>query len=578
MKNNRMIAFGCLFLLAGSLAASFGQSDSPLLEHLEDKKPAVDAEVLTPGSGKRVFVLPVRGMISDVMLESMERRVKEAQAEGVDVVVFEIDTWGGLVISALDICNYIKSMEDVHTIAWIHPKAISAGAMISVACDEIVVGARARFGDCAPISIGGDSMAETERSKATSPILEEFRDSARANGYSVALCEAMVKLGEAIYQVRDTEADELIYIYESQLEDYGLQKSDLVKGVRRNPGVKAPEVKTTDAEDKKTSRASRRKKGAQGRGGEVETIYELVKLANPADTLLTISQDETLEYGFATAMVKDDEELGAHTEAAGGVVERYEITWSEDLVNWLTDPMIRSALLMIAMICGYMELQAPGLGLPGGIAVGALVIFVGAPYLAGLAGVIDVLLIVAGISLILVEMFVLPGFGVAGLSGMVLLMVGAMMTFVQSEPSGPGDPDWAPGLPELQGTWDMLRSGTLSMTVAAIVSLVVMYLLTKHFGSIPLFKGMRMGEAPKVVSEAGGGGTKVEVVDVVGVVEAAAKKGEAGVALTDLHPVGRARFGNRVVDVVSEGGWIEVGKEVRVIEVSGSHVLVKEVG
>jgi membrane-bound serine protease (ClpP class) len=566
MKCSRLILAGCVFLWIGSFAASFAQSDSPLLEHINNPEsppqstseaPAGETEAASEAEGKRVFVLPVRGMISDVMLESMQRRVEQAHEEGVDVVVFEMDTWGGLVTSALNICDYIKSLDDVHTIAWVNPKAISAGAMISVACDEIVVGNRARFGDCAPISIGGDSLAETERSKATSPILEEFRDSATQNGYPVALCEAMVQLSEAVYQVRNTETDELIYIYESQLEDHGLKKSDLVKGVKRAPVSKDKK----DAEDADETSEDE----------VVETIYELVALANPEDTLLTISQDETLEYGFATAMVKDDAELATHTDAADGEIDRYEITWSEEMVNWLTDPSVRSLLLMVAMICGYMELQSPGVGLPGAVAAIALTVFVVAPYMAGLAGVMDVLLITIGIVLILVELFVLPGFGVAGLSGMLCLMVGAMMTFVQSEPGDPDNPGWAPGMPELQGSWDMLHEGMLSLCAAAIVSMVGIYFLTKHFGAIPLFKGMRMegAAAPVTVDE--------EHV-AAGVIEAPVKKGEAGVTLTDMHPVGRARFGNRVVDVVSQGGWIEAGKEVRVIEVEGVRVVVKEVG
>ena len=101
-----------------------------------------------------------------------------------------IDTYGGIVTSGLDISRFIKQQTDVHTIAFVHNKAISAGAMIAMACDEIVMEPSAVIGDCAPIMLRTDGsldpMPDTERAKMESPVLADFRDSAQRNGYSHA--------------------------------------------------------------------------------------------------------------------------------------------------------------------------------------------------------------------------------------------------------------------------------------------------------------------------------------------------------------------------------------------------------
>ncbi|MBV8781530.1 MAG: ATP-dependent Clp protease proteolytic subunit, partial [Phycisphaerae bacterium] len=132
-----------------------------------------------PGSRSAIVVL--RGEIDDLARDGLEKRFAEARATGARTIILDINTYGGMVTSALDISGFLKRQTDVHTIAFVDEKAISAGAMIAVACDEIVMDPSAVIGDCAPIVFKTDgaieTMGATERAKAEGPVLADFLDS-----------------------------------------------------------------------------------------------------------------------------------------------------------------------------------------------------------------------------------------------------------------------------------------------------------------------------------------------------------------------------------------------------------------
>ena len=89
------------------------------------------------------------------MLRSIKRRVDSAGKQGCSVLIFEIDTLGGQILSALEISQYLKELptKNFITVAWVHPKAYSAGAMITAACQHVVMSTAGQYGDCAPIAV-----------------------------------------------------------------------------------------------------------------------------------------------------------------------------------------------------------------------------------------------------------------------------------------------------------------------------------------------------------------------------------------------------------------------------------------
>jgi len=145
---------------------------APVIARAE--KPAVP----TPAA-----IVRLEGRIDDYNYEQFIKRFDRAKAAGAKVVIVDIDTYGGLVSAGLDISKFLKSQNEVRTIAFVSSKAISAGAMIALACDEIVMNPVAQLGDCAPIvpreGGGIETLGQAERAKAESPILADFAGSAR---------------------------------------------------------------------------------------------------------------------------------------------------------------------------------------------------------------------------------------------------------------------------------------------------------------------------------------------------------------------------------------------------------------
>jgi membrane-bound serine protease (ClpP class) len=148
------------------------------------------------------------------------------------------------------------------------------------------------------------------------------------------------------------------------------------------------------------------------------------KLIVDDDELLTLTADQAFEYGIARAKVKDLagaleylEERDDVTFAGEPMV--LETLWSEEMVRWLNSPAVMAVLVMLALLGVYIEFSTPGIGLPGLVAVICFAIIIGSKYLIGLANWVEVALFIVGILLLLVEFFVLPGFGIAGKLGCI---------------------------------------------------------------------------------------------------------------------------------------------------------------
>jgi membrane-bound serine protease (ClpP class) len=149
-------------------------------------------------------------------------------------------------------------------------------------------------------------------------------------------------------------------------------------------------------------------------------------------------------------------------------------------------------------------------------------------------------------------------------AGIVLMMIGLVMTFVQVEP-GPGF------MPTLPGTWDMLAEGVLTMFVALALSAVGLYFLTKHFGHLPLFSRLVLSDGLSAGAATSDSPSSPPTATELGV-----HIGDTGTVTAMLRPVGRAMIGDKLVDVVSDGQWIEPDKTIRVVSVQGNRIVVEE--
>ncbi len=507
----------------------------------------VEAKVSAKVPVQMAAIIPIKDEINDVTFASMKRRVEKAREAGATIIVFEMDTPGGLVTSALDICNYIKNLTDHKTVAWVHPMAYSAGVMISLSCDEVVMSRSSRMGDCAPIIIsptdGLQTLGKTERAKAESPILKEFQDSANVGGYNRLLCEAMVRTGSEIWWLEDADDGERRF----ELTD---KKDKLL----------SEEGGTWQLVETMTDPVT---------GREIEVKQPVVEERD----LLTLTQSEAIAFGFAKAIISTEEELGDHYGITGEIA-RIIPNWSEWIADLLSSPIFRTILMMLIMMGIYAEFQSPGTFVGGAVALVALMIFLGAPYITGLADAWEILLVVLGVILLAVEFFIIPGFGVAGISGCMLILVGLIATFIPAEP-GPII------IPRMPGSWLGLKTGLQVIFGGMVLALGGVWLLNRFLPHMPGARGLFLGSpgrwATSGVASSVASSSDFRPDTPATATEQIVRLGDVGKTATPLRPAGKAMINGRRVDVITRGQMMDEACSVEVIEVSGNHVVVRKI-
>ncbi len=542
--------------------ASEAQTTPPDAERRPMASPGV-----ARASGATVAVVPVRGPIYGFTRESLERRVDRALQAGASVIVIEFDTPGGLLDAALDISKYIKSIP-VDTVAWINDQAYSAGILLAAACDQIVMAPASATGDCAPINILNSNMGPTERGKALIPLLTEFRDSARRNGYDYALFHAMCTVGVEVYVVEHAQTGErrlvnqvdyAVMVRGESLDD--ADRLDLDQAVSEESFARVAQPSLTVATD-----------GDRGAWRPVEKLPsgEVLPMGRLWDGNAPLTLDQTIAHdiGLAKAIVADTNDLQQFLNAAS--VSYVAETWSYGAAAVLTSWWMRAILVAVLIIGAYVELQAPGLGVPGLLAVVAAALLLGAPYVIGLAEVWHLIVFLIGAMLLVVELVLIPSFGLVGTLGLLLMLLGLAFSVV---PSGSGSGPLGLPPPEL---WGQVLRSTVSIILGLTAGTVGVYFVTRHFGRVPVLNRLVLTD-DTVVSEQeaarlGVPGTHVSGDQAVGAGEV--QVGQTGRALNRLRPAGQAEFDGHVVDVVSVGNWIEADRPVRVVEVHGNRIVV----
>lgn len=518
-------------------------------------------------TGQHVAILPIEGMIYGYTYESLKARADEAIANGATLIVLEMNTNGGEVDAALNISRYLKNLSgQVQTVAWVNSKAYSAGILISAACDEIVMSPASATGDCAVI-MPGMSLAPTERAKAYSPVKSEFEDSARRNGYDFPMFDAMCRLGVELYLVEHKQTGERRVVNQA---DHDIM-------VNGNPPAVRPigAAATTPSFDDVTYVVA----DPIADLGQWKTVMGANGVSWPGGrlhdgtSLFTPNQTTAEAIGLSKGIVSGDQQLQQRYSAAS--VQRYKPGWI-DLIAWfLTRPFVVGLLVLVMVVAGFWELSAPGLGLPGLIAVSALVLLVGAPVMVGLAAWWEVLLVGAGLIMVMIELLFTPTFGLLGIAGLIAIFIGLAMLGIPALTQGQGPVQY----PQPQAWRQLAITGSV-LGVAFLMSVVGLIVMIHYTGQIPGLNRLILSykesddamtagvpEAPRPQDQDDIEGRPGEVT-----------VGKIGTVVATLHPTGRVRFEDIIedVDVVANGGYLEAGQSARVVEVAGNRVVVEK--
>lgn len=434
---------------------------------------SVGLSVLTPAG--LVYRLPISGTIDLGLPPFIERVVAQAEHERPDLILFEIDTFGGRVDGATRIKDAIMS-STVTTVAFINRRAISAGALISLSCEIIIMTPGATIGAATAVDLEGTKASE----KVISYFREEMSATAEARGRPAKIAEGMVD-----------EDLEIPYV--------------LING---------DTVRLDDVEGSK------------------------------AGKLITLTSEKARRLGIADDVQRTIPEVLAALGYPDAEVITFAPNWSEKIVRFLTDPIVSSLLMSIGFLGLLFEIRTPGFGVGGIIGTIALVLFFGTSFIAQLANFTEVLIFLGGLSLLLIEVVAIPGFGLAGIGGIALMVWGTYKMLLGEYPT----PD------QMERAFIGLNIGVLSGIIGSIL-LLRAFITSKFFRrNVPI--------TAEEYSVAAGLDTLM---------------GVKGVTLTECMPTGKADFGGRQVNVVSRGEYIAKGVQIEVLAVEGNTAHVRPI-
>ena len=418
-------------------------------------------------SAQTVYYGNIEGEIDLGLAPYVRRIVDEAEKNSADAIIFRINTFGGRVDAATQIKDAILNSK-VETIAFIDKRAISAGSLIALSCEKIVMVPGALIGATTVVDQTGKKQSE----KYQSYMRSEMRATAEKNGRRTDIAQGMV--------------DERIVV--------------------------------PDLQDDSTK-------------------------------LITLTSEEAVKYKMADTILTSVQQVKNVFVGRNAEIVKVSSNWAEDLVRFLHHPVVSSLLIMIGLIGLYTEIKTPGWGLPGTIAVISLALFFGSGYILELASIMEILLFVVGVILLLIEIFVIPGFGIFGILGILFMVAGLFLGLI-------GDFDVI--------DWNIISSAIIQLALTFIATFTVILILLKFLPKSAMLNKLILQEK---VSEKSGYAIKETFADLIGV---------EGTAFTDLRPSGTVLINGKRIDVVTEGDYIVQGSAVVVKSTAGSKIVVEK--
>lgn len=399
-----------------------------------------------------VWVIPIEGTIDPGLAEFVLRVLRDAASEDASLILLEVNTFGGRVDAATEIRDAIVS-SPVTTAAFVSERAISAGALVTLAAEQILMKPGATFGAAEPRPLD---------EKTLSYVRAEFEATAESRGRDPLIAAAMVDASVSID---------------------GLTQ---------------------------------------------------------ADQILTLTASAALSHGFADHIASSRTEALELLGFAGVKVVETQPNWAERIVRFLTDPTVAQILLILGILGLIAELSSPGWGVGGTVGLVCLALFFGSRLIVGILGVEAILLFLAGIIFIVLELFVIPGFGIAGIFGLAAMGASLFMSFP--------DPRSA-----LQA---------MAITVVAVVVLVLIFL--KRFQRAALWGRLILTQQQAEEYRP----TDLDTSSLLGM---------TGVVRTQLRPAGRVEIEGEFYDAVAEGRMVPPGTTVRVVRVEGPRIVVRPI-
>jgi membrane-bound serine protease (ClpP class) len=467
MKNVSISILGLAFIIWGGLLSrqivaqpSDSAASAPISEN-----------TISTEKKQRIYYINLSKEIMPAAGRLISKAVNAAEAEEVDILLLNINTYGG----RLDVADSIRSRllySKAKTVAFINNNAASAGALISLACDSIYMVPGASIGAATVVDQAGEVVPD----KYQSYMRGMMRSTAESKGRDPRIAEAMV--------------DASIYI---------------------------------------------------------EGIIDSGKV-------LTLTAKEAVELDIADGLANNMQEVIALLGITDYTLTEHQETSTDVFINFLLSPIVNSILLLIIIGGIYFELKTPGVGFPLLAALTAAILYFAPLILDGSAAIWEVLIFIVGVLLLLVEIFIIPGFGVAGIAGIILIIAGLTFSLVGINWS---DMNFV--------AMDLLSKAFFRVMVTFMGGLALLFIFGGSAFSMPGFRRMVLAEEQK--AEDGYTTRRNELYDLIG---------QEALTLSTLRPSGKIILDGQIYDAVSESSFIDPKTPVIIKGVEGYSVVVRK--
>jgi membrane-bound serine protease (ClpP class) len=271
--------------------------------------------------------------------------------------------------------------------------------------------------------------------------------------------------------------------------------------------------------------------------------------------VLTFTASEAIEFGYCEGTAGSLKEVISKLGIKEYELKSYTPSGMDKVIGFLINPMLSGVLIMIIIGGIYFELQSPGIGFALAASVIAALLYFAPLYLEGMAENWEVILFIVGVVLMMVEIFAIPGFGVAGVAGIIAMVTGLTLSLVDNVVFED---------PEFTGEGFGLLMKSLSLVlVAALLGLILSLWTTKKLLTTSAFSNLSLKSEQQV--DKGYIAVDTEQQSLVG---------EPGVAHTVLRPSGRVLVNKKIYDAMSEYGFIEKGESVKIVRYESGQVYV----
>ena len=401
-----------------------------------------------------VYLVSIKGTIDLGLSSYVKRALEEAVLNKAKAVILEIDTFGGRVDAATQIRDKIVSL-NIPSTAYIKNRAWSAGALIALSAEYIIMDKGASIGAAEPIP---------SDEKNISALRAEFTSTASSRGRSEDIAAAMVD--------KDVEINGII----------------------------------------------------------------------EKDKILTLNAEQAIKLKFVDGIYSNIEEVLNFLNLKDAKIVYIYPNWAENISRFITNPVVSPILLSIGFLGLIIEFWTLGWGIAGSIGIISLSLFFGGHMIVGFAGFETIILFVVGLLLLLAEIFFIPGFGLAGISGISAILASIFLTFGN------------------------IVQATYSILIALSISVIGFFLLIKYIPSTRTWRKFVLSTEQKKEL-----GYTVETKDLKRLT------GGKGIVITPLRPSGIAEVNGKKFNVLTRGEYIDSNTKIKIISVEGNKIVVEAI-